>query len=213
LSLADSSLWSLTTAQLRDHASSVQPTPGGGSVSIITATLGLALVHKGVSVSLKRSASDPARHQKLVGLSRKLAALTDTLSAFADSDSSAFESYMQARLLPHATDLETTARDTAMQTGLLRSTEVPLESAAAMVQGLSLAEEVVELADGHVLSDILSGSLLLHASVNAVLLSVDANLDDIADAEQREKMRELRVDLECEAALRMEAVDSKFSQP
>jgi formiminotetrahydrofolate cyclodeaminase len=213
LSLADSSLWSLTTAQLRDHVASVKPTPGGGSVSIVTATLGLALVHKGVSVSLKRSASDPIRHRKLVDLNAKLTALTNTLSAFADADSSAFESYMQARSLPHATDLEAIARNAAMQTGLLRSTEVPLESAAAMVQGLSVAEEVVELADGYVLSDILSGSLLLHASVNAVLLSADANLDGIADAEQREMMSDLRVDLECEAALRMEAVDRKFSQP
>jgi methenyltetrahydrofolate cyclohydrolase len=213
LSLTDPSLWTLTTAQLRDHVASVKPTPGGGSVSIITATLGLALVHKGVSVSLKRSADDPARHQQLVDLSAKLTPLTDTLSAFADADSSAFESYMQARSLPRATDLEATARDAAMQAGLLRSTEVPLDSAAAMVQALSLAEEVVELADGHVLSDILSGSLLLHASVNAVLLSVDANLDGIGDAEERERMRELRVDLECEAALCMEAVDRKFSQP
>jgi formiminotetrahydrofolate cyclodeaminase len=209
LNLADPSLWNLTTAQLRDQVASLKPTPGGGSVSTITATLGLALVHKGVNVSLKRSASDPTRHQRLVGLSAKLTSLIDTLSAFADADSAAFESYTQARSLPHTTDIESTTRNLAMQQDLLRSTELPLESATEMIQALTFVEEALELADGHVISDIFSGALLLHASIKAVLLNVDANLGGIADTEKRGILKDRRIELES-AALRMETISQKL---
>ena len=206
MNLADSSLWELSTAQLRDQVASLKPTPGGGSVSIITATLGLALVHKGINVSLKKSASDPTRHQRLVGLSAKLTSLTHTLSAFADADSAAFASYMQAHSLPHTTDIETAARKAAMQAGLLSSTEIPLESAATMVQALAFAEEVIRLTDRHVISDVFAGAILLHASIKAVLLNVDENLSGIADMEKRELLKARRIELESAAALRMEAI-------
>jgi formiminotetrahydrofolate cyclodeaminase len=206
LNLTDPSLWSLPAAQLRDQVASLKPTPGGGSVSIITATLGLALVHKGVNVSLKRSASDPTRHQRLSGLSAELTSLTTTLRAFADADCAAFESYIQARSLPHTSDIETAARKAAMQAGLLRSTEIPLESAATMVQALTFAEEVIALTDRQVISDVFAGAILLQASLKAVLLNVDANLSGIADAKKREILKDRRIELEDAAALRMEAI-------
>ena len=86
---ADPSLWNLTTANLLDQVASVKATPGGGSVSIITAALGLALIHKAISVSLKRSASEVVRHQSLVDLSASLSSSMKALSSFADADANA----------------------------------------------------------------------------------------------------------------------------
>ena len=86
LRLADPSLWNLTTGNLLDQVASVKATPAVGSISIITAALGLALVHKGISVSLKRSASELVRHQSLVNLSDSLSSSMKTLSLFADAD-------------------------------------------------------------------------------------------------------------------------------
>src|SRR5271154_7106087 len=97
------SLWTLTASQLRDQVASIDPTPGGGSVSIITATLAVASIQKGIAVSLKKSAADPARHQSLLDVSARASALMASLSELADADSRAFQSYLEACALPRTT--------------------------------------------------------------------------------------------------------------
>src|SRR5271170_5638035 len=101
---AYTSLWASTVAQLRNQVASTDPTPGGGSVSIVAATLGIALIHKSIAVSLKRSATDFARHQSLLDLSSSTSALMISLSELADADSRAFQSYLEACSLPRATE-------------------------------------------------------------------------------------------------------------
>jgi formiminotetrahydrofolate cyclodeaminase len=206
LSIAYTSLWNLTAEDIRSGVASISPTPGGGSVSVITAILGLALVHKGTSVSLKKSAANAARHESLVDLRMKLASTMESLSRFADEDASAFQSYVQARSIPNTSEGESAARRTSMNEALLRATQIPIESAAEMARGLNLAETAMALADAHVLTDIFAGALLLHASIKAVLLNLDANLPGIEDEELRETMKQRRIELEDASALRVDAV-------
>jgi formiminotetrahydrofolate cyclodeaminase len=207
---ADPSLWNLTIENLVDQVASVKAIPGGGSVSIITAALGIALVHKGISVSLKRSATDLVRHHNLVSLSASLSSSMKALSSFADADASAFESYLVARALPHATEIEIADRTKTMHNRLLRATEVPLESAQEMARGLELAGAALNLADGHVMSDVVAGTLLLHTSIRSVLLNVDANLDGIRDAAEREVLKLRKTEIEQASEMCFERIQDKL---
>ena len=195
------SLWTLTVAQLRDQVASSDPTPGGGSVSIVAATLGVASIHKAVAVSLKRSAADFARHQALLELSSSTAALMASLSEFADADSLAFQSYLKACTLPRTTEDEKAFRRAAKEDGLVRATRIPLEAAAEMARGLRFAEAATRLVDPHVRSEVLAGGVLLGASIKSVLLSVDANLSGILDRATRNALKLQRDELELAAAL------------
>ena len=179
-------------------------------MSVITASLGLAVLHKGTSVSLKKSADDDVRHQGLVDLRVKLASMMDLLSTLADEDADAFQSYITACSSPHADGDESAARRISMDEALLRATQIPLESATEMAQGLTLAETALGLAGANVLSDVFAGVLLLQASIKAVLLNVDANLPGIRDAELREVMQQKRIALEDAAALRADAIASSY---
>jgi formiminotetrahydrofolate cyclodeaminase len=190
------SLWMLTAAQLRDRVASIDPTPGGGSVSIVAATLGLASIHKGVAVSLKKSAADLSRHQRLLDFGSRASALMTSLSELADEDSRAFQSYLEACALPRTTEAEKAARKAAREAGMIRATQVPLEAAAEMVRGLGFVEAAAVLVDEHVRSEVLAGRILLRASVRSVLLSVDANLSGISDAALRDAIRLQRRELE-----------------
>jgi formiminotetrahydrofolate cyclodeaminase len=204
LSDASNSLWTLTAAQLRDQVASTDPIRGGGSVSIIAAALGVASIHKGIVVSLKKAGTDFARHQKLLDVSSRTAALLISLSELADADSRAFQSYLKACELPRTTECEKAARKIAREAGLVRATEVPLEAAAAMGRVLELAEAVAGLVDAHVRSEVLAGSVLLRASIRSVLFSVDANLSGISDAMLRGSLRVQRDELERTASLPVE---------
>jgi methenyltetrahydrofolate cyclohydrolase len=206
LSIAYTSLWNLTATEIRSRVASISPTPGGGSVSVITAALALALLHKGTSVSLKRSAAEVVRHQSLVELRMKLSSTMDSLGRFADEDADAFQRYIQASSSPGTNASESATRKASINEALLRAIQIPIESAAEMAQGLELAEIAMEVVDAHMLSDIFAGALLLHASIKAVLLNVDGNLPGIQDAELRETMKQKRIELEDASALRADAV-------
>jgi formiminotetrahydrofolate cyclodeaminase len=202
---ASDSLWMLTAAQLRDQVASTDPTPGGGSVSIVAAALGAASIHKGVVVSLKKVGADTARHKNLLDVGSKTAALITSLSELADDDSRAFRVYLKTRELPRTTEGEKAAHKTAREAGLVRATRVPLEAAAAMVQGLEFAEAAAELVDQHVRSEVLAGGVLLRAAIRSVLLSVDANLPGIADTALRHALTLQRDQLERVASPSVEA--------
>jgi methenyltetrahydrofolate cyclohydrolase len=195
LSNASISLWTLTAAQLRDQVASADPTPGGGSVSIVAAALAVASIQKGVTVSLKKSAADSARHQGLLDLSSRASALMSSLSELADADSLAFESYLNAGALPRTTEDEKALRRAAKESGLVRATQVPLEAAAEMARGLEFAEAAGRLVDTHVRSEVLAGEVLLRASIKSVLLSVDANLSGISDLAVRDALKLQRDEL------------------
>jgi methenyltetrahydrofolate cyclohydrolase len=201
LSNSSISLWTLTAAQLRDQVASTNPTPGGGSVSIVAATLGVASIQKGVTVSLKNSAANLPRRQVLLDLSSRASGLVASLSEIADADSLAFESYLKACALPRTTEDEKAFRRAAKEEELVRATRIPLEAATEMVRGLEFAEAATRLVDPQVRSEVLTGEVLLRASIKSVLLSVDANLSGITDIAVRNALKLERNKLELAAWL------------
>jgi formiminotetrahydrofolate cyclodeaminase len=201
LSDASTSVWTLTAAQLRDQVASTDPTPGGGSVSIVAATLAVASIQKGVTVSLKKSVADSARRRGLLDLSSGASALLASLSELADADSLAFQGYLKACALPGTTDDEKAFRRAAKEDGLVRATRIPLEAAAEMARGLEFAEAAAKLVDSRVRSEVLAGGVLLRASIRSVLFSVDANLSGISDAVVRDALKRQRNELEHPATL------------
>jgi formiminotetrahydrofolate cyclodeaminase len=201
LSNTSISLWTLTAAQLRDQVASTDPTPGGGSVSIVAATFGVASIQKAVTVSLKNSAANLPRRQVLLDLSSRASALIASLSELADADSLAFESYLKACALPRTTEDEKAFRRAAKEEELVRATRIPLEAATEMVRGLEFAEAATRLIDPHVRSEVLTGEVLLRASIKSVLLSVDANLSGITDIAVRNALKLDRDKLELAAGL------------
>jgi methenyltetrahydrofolate cyclohydrolase len=206
LSNASTSLWTLTAAQLRDQVASVDPTPGGGSVAIVTATLGLASIHKGVAVSLKKSSAAPARHQSLLEFSSRASALMASLSGLADADSRAFEEYLEACALPRMTAGERTLRQAAREAHLIHATKIPLEAAEVMGRGLEFADAASRIVDAHVRSEVLTGEVLLRASIKSILLTVDSNLSGISDTALRDALKLQRSELEARSCFPVEAV-------
>lgn len=201
MSDASTSVWTLTAAQLRDQVASTDPTPGGGSVSIVAATLAVASIQKGVTISLKKSVADSARRRGLLDLSSGASALLASLSELADADSLAFQGYLKACALPGTTDDEKAFRRAAKEDGLVRATRIPLEAAAEMARGLEFAEAAAKLVDSRVRSEVLAGGVLLRASIRSVLFSVDANLSGISDAVVRDALKRQRNELEHPATL------------
>ena len=178
---SDETLWSARLADFREAAASAQPTPGGGSVAAVSATLGLGLVIMALEISLKRK--DAIRQEETRALIEEARRQMELLSGDADDDIHAFRAYMAALKLPKQTEEEKGRRRAALQSASCRATESPLQSACHMVEALRLAEKAVPLTHEHVVSDVGAGTGLLEGALKAVLFNVDVNLPSLAGAE------------------------------
>ena len=190
------SIWALNATQVRDLTASLSPTPGGGSISVFTATLGLALVHKGASISLKRSGEDVLRREALVELCEKINSSLVLMSGFADDDSEAFQNYLVARSLPRATEGEKALRNAALEAAILHATRIPIASGREICVALAQAERAVKISDHHLLTDVFGGAILMKAAVEAVLLNVVANVFLLSDEGMRAALQQERIELE-----------------
>ncbi|MDQ2924327.1 MAG: cyclodeaminase/cyclohydrolase family protein [Acidobacteriota bacterium] len=195
---------------MRDLTASVKPAPGGGSVSVVSAVFGLALISKSIAISLRHVDTDSPRHKTLLEVDRHIGTSMERLGAFADADANSFQTYLQARAMPHATGDETQARATTMRNALLDAIRTPLEAASEMCECMAFAESAAKLSDDRVLSDVVAGALLLRASISSVLLNVDINLVDLPDTAIREELHSRRMRLEEAPAQHSEAIRQEF---
>jgi formiminotetrahydrofolate cyclodeaminase len=200
------SIWAMNAAQVRDLTASLSPTPGGGSISVFSATLGLALVHKGASISLKRAGEDAGRRDALTVLCEKISCALASMSLLADEDSQAFQEYLEARSLPRTTEGEKSIRTAAMETAILRATRIPVASAKEICAALEQTEVAVNLSERHLLTDIFGGALLMRAAFDAALLNVDANMPLLSDGGIRADFERERGELQSLCAERSESI-------
>jgi formiminotetrahydrofolate cyclodeaminase len=201
---APASIWALDASRVRDLTASLSPTPGGGAISVFTATLGLALVHKGASISLKRVGDDLNRHESLHQLCEQISSALEAISRLADDDSQSFQDYITARSLPRATDEEKISRDTAMEVAIQRAARIPLASAKSICGALELAEKAL-------LYDVFGGAILMQAASKAVLLNVGANVALFTDIGMRAAVEAERSELERVSLERSEAVERAYA--
>ncbi|HEX4960935.1 MAG TPA: cyclodeaminase/cyclohydrolase family protein [Thermoanaerobaculia bacterium] len=187
------SLWSWTLAEFRDRSAAGTPTPGGGSVSAVTATLGAGLVVMGLEVTRKGATAEMAA--VLEPLLRSGRELLERLSAHADGDVTAFAGYLRACALPRTSEAEKAIRRERMQRALAAATEGPLATGRDVVAALGLARQVMEICKIQVRGDIAAGADILEGSLAAVLRSVDANLPGLADTALRERLQQERTEL------------------
>jgi len=207
---APASIWELNASQVRDLTASLSPTPGAGSISVFAATLGLALVHKGASLSLKRAGDDINRYENLTRLCEHVISALASMSSLADEDSQAFQEYVVARSLPRSSDTENVLRKAAMEAAILHATRVPLASADSICKALEYAKAAVQLSDRHLLSDVYGGAIIMQAGAKALFLTAKANVLLLADDQIRVAIEGEMKELEGISYERSEAVSRAY---
>ncbi len=174
----DDSVWRWGLAEFRDRTASADPTPGGGSAAMVGAAIGLGLVLMALRVTARRKDADTSALAPLIESGERRLA---ELSAYADADIAVFDAYMAALRLPRGTEEEKAARRKAMHKAAIAATEMPLNAAQAILEGLDVARQAAGAAHPNILSDVAAGAALLFGALTAVLCSVDINLKSLAD--------------------------------
>ena len=159
---AGQGLWQLSLAQFR-HAVAERALPGCGAVTAVSADLAVALIVKALRVS---AAHGSASCEALLAEAR---ALLGRPGAFADDDVAVFSDFLKGDQAPELSR---------------QACAVPLATAHACVEALGMAERALPLVEPSLRCDVEAAVLLLSACADAVLLNVEADMDEL-DAQAR----------------------------
>jgi formiminotetrahydrofolate cyclodeaminase len=182
----ENSVWDMTLAKFLEDTASHAPTPGGGSVTMVSASLGLGLVIMALEISLKKKASlsELGAMEDLLKTARQQIQL---LTLHVEQDIIAFKRYMEAISLPKQTPAEKIHRQQAIQQAILAATSVPLAAARDTLAAIETTMVAAQISHAQVISDVGAGAALLGGAIAGVLLNVDINLPHISDPEIKQK--------------------------
>jgi formiminotetrahydrofolate cyclodeaminase len=162
-----------------DVASSA-PVPGGGSVVALVGSLGAALAQMvaGLTAGRKKYAAVDAEMKEL-GL--RASHLVLRLRQLKDEDAAAYAHVSNAYKLPKENAEQEKARNAAIQAGLMKAAEVPLETARWCAEVATLAAICAEKGNTNAASDAGVAALLAEAACKGAAYNVRINVVGMPD--------------------------------
>src|ERR1700737_3939653 len=154
-----------------DDLASSQPTPGGGSAAAIMGAMGAALVSMVCNVTIGKKGYEGVETERI----------RRRLTAMVAEDIAAFDSIMAAYKLPKATDDDKARRAAAIQAGLRRATETPLDCARVCAEVIALSRRASEQGYLNVISDGGVGVLAGFTGLRSAALNVYINTPGLKD--------------------------------
>lgn len=183
------SLWETPLQKFIAQTASDRPTPGGGSVACVSASMGFGLLLMALRISSKRKDIDESNN--IFALSSKLEAMLESAKNSAIEDIECFNEYMSALSLPKSTDEEKNARKKALADATNKAIEVPLNACANILEGLHLAKDAAMFSNRFVVSDVGAGSSLLYGAIEANLWNILINAQSLSEDRKAEFLEKI----------------------
>jgi len=165
---------------LEARVASVDPTPGGGSISALAGSLGAALGAMVWRLTQAKAAGD-LPEERLDELVAALEDLGASLRDKVDEDSASYDGVLAAMRLPKGSEEEKSARAAAVTAATRVATEVPLQTARLCAEVMDCCLTAVRLGHGGAVTDAGVGLLMAFAGVKGALYNVEINLNGLAD--------------------------------
>lgn len=178
----------MTVTQFADVLASDAPAPGGGSTAALAGALGAAL-----TAMVCRLTEGRKKYEEFQGhvleVKEKATALQAKFIDVMDRDTEAFMVISNAYGMPKSTDEEKAARSAAIQAGLVKSTETPMEMMELAAETIALTESLLGRFNTASASDLGVGALTLRTAVQGAWLNVLINIGSLKDTALADQYR------------------------
>jgi formiminotetrahydrofolate cyclodeaminase len=158
-----------------------QPIPGGGAAAAYAASIGLALLEKILRLEMQRKKILSAQGLRGEGLLGKVVQLKETLARLRDEDGEAYLKW--ARIKREKENL------TAVREALREATECPMRIVERIQESLECAVEAGNLAQKHLLSDLLAVCEILNGAGKGAAHIAATNLQAMLDPTEENAYR------------------------
>ncbi len=163
-----------------DDLANGNPTPGGGSAAAIMGAMGAALISMVCNVTLGKKGYEGVEPE-MRAILHESEKVRRRLTAMVPEDIAAFDGILAGYKMPKATDEEKAARAAAIQAGLRRATEVPLNCARVCAEVIALSRRASEHGYLNVISDGGVGVLAGFTGLRSAALNVHINVPSLKD--------------------------------
>lgn len=172
-----------------DKLASKAPTPGGGGVAALAASLGAALASMVCNLTIGKP-----KYAQFEDELKEIVAEAQLLSKkcleLATEDEVAFEPLSRAYSLPSTTDEEKRTKDEVLESALVRAANVPMMSAQAACDAIDIHRRLVEKGSKLVISDVGVGVQMARAALLSAALNVKINTKLMKNRAVADKMNE-----------------------
>ncbi|KAJ9585543.1 hypothetical protein L9F63_002660 [Diploptera punctata] len=181
-------LINLTTEKFVKSVGARTSAPGGGSVAALLAALGSAL---GTMVGQMTYGKRQFEHldSQMRELIPVLHRAMNSFLPLVDTDTAAFNKYMEALKLPRKTAEEEEAREIALQNGLLEAVKVPFNLAIEVNKLWPTLERMARVCNKGTTSDLQVGVRCLETSVWGAYYNVKINLGSLKDMDSKQQLQ------------------------
>ncbi|SHJ67765.1 Formimidoyltetrahydrofolate cyclodeaminase [Anaerobranca californiensis DSM 14826] len=185
----------LTVEKFLQEVASENPTPGGGTVAALSGAMGASLISMFCRVTAKgKKYVDVKGEMEKAG--EEGDKIREKLLKLADEDTKAYLEVMQAFKLPKDSEEEKEKRREAIELASQRATEVPLETAKAIVPLLEMVVNLAPKGNTNAISDLKVGMELCYTGFVGAVANVQINLATLKDQsfkrEIEEKLQKVR---------------------
>ena len=163
-----------------DDLASGNPTPGGGSAAAIMGAMGAALVSMVCNVTLGKKGYEGVEAE-MRAILQESERVRRRLTAMVAEDIAAFNGILAGYKMPKSSDAEKAERASAIQAGLRRATEVPLDCARVCAEVIALSRRASEHGYLNVISDGGVGVLAGFTGLRSAALNVYINAPALKD--------------------------------
>ncbi len=169
-----------------NETASESPAPGGGSVSALSAALGVALGSMVANLSAEKRGWEDQLNV-FSGWAEKAQEIKKELLYLVDEDTNAFNKIMDSFQLPKNTDDEKSIRSSAIEAASIYATEIPLKTMKVAYSGIDILKYMVEHGNPNSITDAGVGLLCVKTAVRGAYFNVMVNAKGLKDKETAKK--------------------------
>lgn len=177
-----SEIYDLSFRKVVAVSASDAPTPGGGSVSALVGTLGVAMTAMVGNLTVGRPKFKEVEPE-VKEITGAAYFIINKLEKLVAADIAAFGKFMDVYRLPKNTDEEKANREVQMQKALKTATDTPMEIARTLLEALVITDKLSKIGNTMAISDAGVAAYVCEAALNGVLLSADINIPMVKDQE------------------------------
>ena len=170
----------LTLKDFADETAAESMAPGGGSISALVGTLGVALGTMVANLSGHKAGWDD-RWEEFSNWAVKGQIYKNTLLHLVDEDTNAFNKIIDAFRMPKNTEDEKKVRAQAIEDATRYATEIPFKVMETAYNSMEVAQAMLKAGMQSSLSDSAVGILCAKTAVTGAYFNVKINAKDIKD--------------------------------
>ena len=186
------SLVKLTTEELIDKTSLGTPTPGGGSISALAGSFGMALSSMVASLSFQKKGLENYREEFIL-IGEKCQKYKDRMTELIELDTIAYDKVIDAIRLPKKTKSDIKKRELEIENATIIAAEIPLEILSLSIKCLNEIVRLSEIGNPNSITDVGVALYLIYSSAKGASMNVIINANDLPENKKNKYINKIDV--------------------